>query len=47
VDWAGVALAGGYCDQAHLIHEFRNFSGLSPGAWLAAERPFLNHVRMD
>jgi len=47
VDWAAVALAGGYCDQAHLIHEFRDFAGLSPGAYLAAERPFFNHVRMD
>lgn len=47
VDWAEVALAGGYCDQAHLAHEFRDFSGLSPSSYLAAERPFLNHVRTD
>ena len=47
VDWAEVALAGGYCDQPHLAHEFRDFSGMSPGSYLAAERPFLNHVRMD
>jgi AraC-like DNA-binding protein len=44
VDWADVALAGGYCDQAHLAHEFRAFSGISPGAWLARDRPFQNHV---
>lgn len=24
----------GYVDQAHLIHEFRAFSGLTPGDWL-------------
>jgi AraC-like DNA-binding protein len=47
VDWADVALAGGYSDQAHLSHEFRDFSGLSPGTYLAAEKPFANHVRMD
>jgi AraC-like DNA-binding protein len=47
VDWADVALAGGYCDQAHLAHEFRDFSGISPGSYLAAERPYVNHVRMD
>ena len=47
VDWADVALAGGYCDQPHLAHEFRDFSGLSPTAFLAAERPFPNHVRVD
>jgi AraC-like DNA-binding protein len=44
VDWADVALAGGYCDQAHLAHEFHAFAGISPGAWLAQERPFQNHV---
>jgi AraC-like DNA-binding protein len=47
VDWAGVALAGGYYDQAHLAHEFRDFSGLSPSSYLAAERPSMNHVRLD
>lgn len=45
VDWVDVALAGGFCDQAHLIHEFRAFSGLSPERYLAADRPFPNHVR--
>jgi AraC-like DNA-binding protein len=35
VDWADLALAGGYCDQAHLVHEFRNFSGITPNAYLA------------
>jgi AraC-like DNA-binding protein len=44
VDWADVALAGGYCDQAHLAHEFRAFAGISPGAWLSAERPSQNHM---
>jgi AraC-like DNA-binding protein len=47
VDWVDVALAGGFCDQAHLVHEFRAFSGLSPERYLAAERPFPNHVRTD
>jgi AraC-like DNA-binding protein len=44
IDWAQVSLEGGYYDQAHMAHEFREFSGLSPGAWLASERPFLNHA---
>lgn len=46
VNWADVASAGDYCDQAHLAHEFRNFSGLSPSRYLEAERPFPNHVRV-
>lgn len=44
IDWAQIALEGGYYDQAHMAHEFREFSGLSPGAWRASERPFLNHA---
>jgi AraC-like DNA-binding protein len=47
VDWADVALESGYCDQAHLAHDFRDFSGLSPGSYQAAARPSLNHVRVD
>jgi AraC-like DNA-binding protein len=44
VDWAAVAADGGYADQSHLSHEFREFSGLTPSAWLASSRPFANHV---
>jgi hypothetical protein len=47
VDWADLALAGGFVDQAHLAHEFHAFSGLSPVRYLTAERPFPNHVRID
>ena len=47
VDWADVAVAGGYCDQAHMANEFRAFSGISPGVWLAQERPFMNHVVLE
>jgi AraC-like DNA-binding protein len=46
VDWADIALAGGFCDQPHLVHEFRTFSGLSPETFLKSERPFPNHVRI-
>jgi AraC-like DNA-binding protein len=47
VDWADLALAGGYCDQAHLANEFRNFSGISPTAYLASERSYVNHAPTD
>lgn len=39
VDWAQLALAAGYCDQAHLAHEFHDFSGLSPSAYLGSPSP--------
>jgi len=41
VDWAGVAQASGFTDQAHLIRDFRALSGMSPEAFCrraAAER---------
>jgi AraC-like DNA-binding protein len=47
VDWAGVAAEGGYCDQAHLAHEFRRFAGVTPGAFMAARGPYPNHLALD
>lgn len=34
IDWAQLALACGYYDQAHLINEFRAFAGVCPSAYL-------------
>ena len=47
VDWAQLALAAGYCDQAHLAHEFREFSGLSPGAYLVSAHASASHASID
>ena len=44
VDWAGVAVDCGYFDQAHLIHDFRAISGLSPGEYAQLRTEHLNHV---
>ncbi len=32
-DWANVAAEGGYFDQAHLIHEFRQLAGITPTSY--------------
>ena len=44
VSWADLALSCGYFDQAHFIHDFQAFSGLTPQAYLAQRSPYRNHV---
>lgn len=33
-DLAALALESGYCDQAHLSHDFRTLSGATPAAFV-------------
>jgi AraC-like DNA-binding protein len=47
VDWASTAVTCGYYDQAHLIHEFRAFSGLTPANYLTKRGPFLNYLEIE
>jgi AraC-like DNA-binding protein len=35
-DWSDVAFGAGYCDQAHFIHEFKGFCGMSPTKYHAS-----------
>ena len=44
VEWAAVAADGGFHDQAHLVHEFRAFSGMTPTAYLARRGEWPGHV---
>jgi AraC-like DNA-binding protein len=36
VDWAAAAVDAGFYDQAHLINDFRDWTGMSPASYLAA-----------
>lgn len=47
VDWGETALEAGYFDQAHFIHDFQAFSGLTPTAYLARCTEHLNHVPLS
>lgn len=46
IDWAGLSLDCGYHDQAHMGHEFREFSGLSPTAYSRQRGPWSNHIAL-
>lgn len=44
VDWAALAVRHGYADQSHLIHEFRDLAGITPGRYRARSAGERNHV---
>lgn len=44
IAWADIAVTCGYFDQAHCIHDFRAFSGLTPTAYRARRGEHRNHV---
>jgi AraC-like DNA-binding protein len=44
IDWADLALECGYYDQAHFIHDFQSFAGITPAAYLLQRTRHMNHV---
>ena len=47
INWSAVAADCGFHDQSHLVHEFREFSGIAPGAWLSTVGPYPRHVPIE
>jgi AraC-like DNA-binding protein len=45
-DWATVAAEHGYCDQPHLIDDFRDLTGITPGAYRPRSAGEHNHVTL-
>lgn len=44
IDWRQIAFDCGYYDHAHFIHDFREFSGMTPLQYLAAKNDQLNYI---
>jgi AraC-like DNA-binding protein len=43
-DWAALALEAGFYDQAHFIHDFKQFSGLTPTEYFDRKSNQLNYI---
>jgi AraC-like DNA-binding protein len=47
IEWADIAAFCGYYDQAHFIHDFQAFSGLTPSTYLMQRGAYPNHVPLN
>ena len=47
VEWADIACACGYFDQAHFVHDFQAFAGLNPTTYLSYQIEYPNFVPID
>jgi AraC-like DNA-binding protein len=47
IEWAEVAAASGYCDQSHLIRDFRAMTGVTPARYRPVDEKSINHVALE
>ena len=47
VDWAALALRYRFPDQAYLVHDFREFAGVTPSAYMSKQTDHRNHMPCD
>jgi AraC-like DNA-binding protein len=47
VDWCEIAAVHGYADQAHLVHDFRELTHITPTAYRPRSAEEQNHVPVD
>lgn len=45
--WSDIAVENGYYDQAHLIHDFKQFSGFTPNEYLKKKTATRNYIPVD
>jgi AraC-like DNA-binding protein len=46
-DWCELAAVHGYADQAHLVHDFRELTGITPTTYRPRSSEARNHVAVD
>lgn len=46
-NWTSIAYDSGYYDQAHFIHDFKNFSGFTPNQFLQMQSNFVNYIALE
>ena len=47
IQWSQIALESGFYDQAHLIHDFKLFSGFTPNEYIKRKSSTLNYIPVD